>query len=213
MAPEKPIIMEREDGAMMASLVKMLERSGSELEAYQHKINEDRQKMEEYLDELKLEMARALSELRKISLSANTINPSTAARIKERYEQLKSMMGDAAEKSVEEWHSILLGVRKQLTGVLSDLSKDQTYTHQAAALQDRIHKLRMKLDMYKIRFRLGAMDLRDAVQQRREQFNKRISKLKKITQQRGKDVETQYTHFRKEMAEAYKHLSKAFAIK
>ena len=205
--------MEKEGATMMATVVKMLERSGSELEAYQHKMNEDRQKMEEYLDELKLEMGRALSELRKISSNENVLNPTTAEKLRVRYEILKKALGDTAEKSSEEWHAILLGVRKQLTGILSDLSKESTYTHQAAALQDRVHKLRMKLDMFKIRFRLGAMDLRDAVQQRRQQFDKRISKLKKLTQQKGKDVEAQYSHFRKEMAEAYKHLSKAFATK
>lgn len=199
---------------MMAAVVKMLERSGSELEAYQQKMHEDRQKMEEYLDELKMEMGRALSELRKFSAAQdNSVNPTTTEKLKQRYAILKKELGDSTAKSAEEWHGILLAVRKQLTGILNDLSKESNYTHQAAVLQDRVHKLRMKLDMFKIRFRLGAMDLSDAVQERREQLDRRISKLKNLTKQKASSVEDQYSHFRKEMTEAYKHLSKAFLTK
>jgi hypothetical protein len=201
--------MKQEDIKLRDSVVRMLERSGTELELYRRRMNEESLQMEENLNELKLEIGRALAELRKLSGERAGLSPSTSKKLQERYLDLRSQMNSLSEKTTDKWLDTLELVQKQLKGIIRDLSKEKTFSRQTASLTDRIHRIRTKLDMFRIKLKLGSMEARSVWDEGKHNLNQRVSRLKLLSREARRNAGDRVDKFRKEINEAYRHLQKA----
>lgn len=77
------------------------------------------------------------------------------------------------------------------------------------ALQHRLQRLRIKAEMLCLRARLGKMDLHDAWEERRQEFRRRLDRLRSNFSHAREEALGDLEHFRKEVAAAYQHLEKA----
>ena len=107
----------------------------------------------------------------------------------------------------------LTGIRRILSGIIRDLGAERTFTGKLIQLADRIHRLKIKADILRLKIRLGAMDIRDVVLETRKTFKEKMATLRTYASRKEEMLGRRMHHFRKEVSEAYEHLNKALASK
>lgn len=199
--------------AIAAEVVRLLEESRSELEKYRHTIVNDQRQLTEHLENLRKELVESLEEMRKTFSDTRTLTAETSSRllgnVRDLQDRLKQLPGSEPE-ILKNW---LNDIRKYLTRMIRDLGGTSVFSERILRLLDSAHRMKIKLDIVRLKLKLGAMNIRDAVADTRKAFRDRIAKLRTYASRKERMIGDNLHHFRKEVSEAYDHLSKALSSK
>lgn len=194
-------------------VAELLKKSKDELERYFHLINSDQQTMDQHLVELKSDLIQALSDIKKIIAEKDLFKPETAARLKQKISELEQRINKIPGDEKSAIVKYLSDLRIILSGILSDLFNEPDYHSGLTRIGDRTHRLKLKLDILRLKLELGKMDLKQAYEEGKETINEKIESFKKYTNDKEKLAAHRFKSFRTELTEAYDHLNKAFTKK
>jgi hypothetical protein len=194
-------------------VAELLKKSKDELERYFHLISSDQQTMDQHLLDLKADLIQALVEIKKIIAEKDLIKPETAAKLKVKISELEMRINKIPGNEKAAIADYLSDLRLILSGILSDLFNDADYHLGLTRIGDRTHRLKIKLDILRLKLELGKMDLKQAFQEGKETINDKIESFKKYTGNQEKRATHRIKNIRTELTEAYEHLNKAFTKK
>lgn len=104
--------------------------------------------------------------------------------------------------------------RKNISKVLNDIEtrikKNKTTDMYYAELQMEIEKFRIKLDILKLQYELRKLGVREEFEEKKKDFSKTLSDIKKQLLKKEEKAESTWEHFRDEISGAYSHFRKAF---
>lgn len=104
--------------------------------------------------------------------------------------------------------------KKRITKAISNLEKalkeNKFAAEVQAKLQHEIEKFKIKLEILRLRFELGKLDIKDEFEEKKAAFLKQLQKTKDKISDNGKGFSERSEHFQTEMKVAYRHLKKAF---
>lgn len=194
-------------------VAELLKKSKDELERYFHLISSDQQTMDQHLLDLKADLNQALVEIKKIIAEKDLIKPETAAKLKIKISELEMRINKIPGNEKAAIADYLSDLRLILSGILSDLFNDADYHLGLTRIGDRTHRLKIKLDILRLKLELGKMDLKQAYQEGKDTINDKIESFKKYTVTQEKRATNRIKNIRTELTEAYEHLNKAFTKK
>lgn len=199
--------------AVAAEVIKLLEQSKNELEHYRKALAQDQRQLTEHLEALRSELKDSLSDMRVAFSDVRSLTAETSQRLMAKVDELQEKLAHLPGTDPDLLKNWLSGIRKILTAIIYDLGGNGTFTGKLVRLTDRIHRLKIKVDILRLKLRLGAMDIRDVVLETRRSFREKMATLRTYASRREELLGRRIHHFRKEVSEAYDHLSKALASK
>jgi|GEM_PF-1052212 len=206
--------MKSENGKSVASeVVKLLEASRTELEHYRRALADNQTALAAHLENLRKELSDALTEMRVVFADTKVLNIETSGRLMARVKSLQEILmhiPGSEPALIKNW---LLAIKRTLSGMIRDLGGESVFSGALARLVDRAHRLKIKVDILRLRLKLGAMDIRDAVVDTKNSFREKMVDLKTYASQKEGIIGRRLSHFRKEVSEAYDHLSKALSAR
>jgi len=206
--------MKQGNGKMIAAeVVKLLEESRKELEHYRKTLSNDQRQMADHLEALRQELQSSLADMRKAFSDTRTLTAETSKRLLEKVQSLQERLEHLPSNEPELLKKWLTGIKRTLNGIIHDLGGEHIFSERLAHLADQLHRLRIKADILKLKIRLGAMDIRDVVVDTRKSFRDRMTVVRTYAAQKEEMIGKRLKHFRKEVSEAYDHLSKALVSK
>ena len=204
---------ERNGKAVAAEVVRLLEQSRSELENYRKTLMQDQRHLADHLEELRTELVESIAEMRKAFSDVRMLTAETSGRLMAKVEELQDKLSHLPGTDPDLLRNWLTGIRKILSAIIRDLGGESSFTGKLARLADRVHRLRIKADILRLKIRLGAMDIRDVVLDTRRSFREKMATLRTYASRKEEMMGKRMNHFRREVSEAYEHLSKALASK
>lgn len=199
--------------AIAAEVVRLLEESKNELEKYRHTLVTDQRQLTEHLENLRKELIESLEDMRKAFSDTRTLTAETSGRLLDHVRDLQDRLRQLPGSDPEILKNWLSGIRKSLTRMIRDLGGTSVFSRRILRLLDKAHRMKIKLDIVRLRLKLGAMDIRDAVADTRKAFRDRVAKIRTYASRKEQMIGNNLHHFRKEVSEAYDHLSKALSSK
>ncbi|MEY3405889.1 MAG: hypothetical protein RL161_1319 [Bacteroidota bacterium] len=199
--------------AVAAEVVKLLEQSRNELENYRKALAQDQRRLADHLEELRSELIDSLTDMRTAFSDARSLTSETSQRLMVKVDELQEKLAHVPGTDPDLLKNWLSGIRKILTAIIRDLGGEGMFTGKLVRLTDRIHRLKIKADILRLKLRLGAMDIRDVVLDTRRSFREKMATLRTYASRKEELLGKRIQHFRKEVSEAYDHLSKALASK
>jgi hypothetical protein len=206
--------MKSGNGKLNASeVVKLLEASRTELEHYRKALADNQTELTQHLENLRKELSDSLTEMRTLFSDTKVLTIETSGRLIARVQNLQDILmhlPGSEPALIKNW---LLGIKRTLSGMIRDLGGESVFSGALARLVDRVHRLRIKVDILRLRVRLGAMDIRDAVADTKSSFRDKMTKIRTYASQKEEMIGRRLSHFRKEVSEAYDHLSQALSAR
>ena len=199
--------------AIAAEVVRLLEESRHELERYRHELVHDQRTMTDHLENLRQELIDSLVDMRKAFSDTRSLTAETSRRLLENVQDLQDQLKHLPGTEPEVLKNWLNGIRKNLTRMIRELGGTTSFSGKILQLLDRVHRIKIKLDILRLKLKLGAMDIRDAVADTRRSFRDKMAKVRTYAARKEEIIGRRLYHFRKEVSEAYDHLSKALASK
>jgi len=200
-------------GTITDEVVRMLEQSRMELENYRRELGKDKAEIGRHIRELRMELMSSIGEMRKVFGESKDLTIETAQQLKVRVDDLETQVRKLAEPEAERLRSRLIAIRKTLKEILSDMTGHGPFPMTMAVLGDKLHRLRIKADILRLRMQLGKMNLRDAVFESRKSLRDRVRRIRSYASHTEESLEKRLRSFRKEIREAYDHMNKAFTVK
>lgn len=194
-------------------VVKLLERSREDLEHYRRELGKDKAEIGKHIRELRMELMSSITEMRKVFSESKDLTIETARRLGERVNELEKQIRTLTEPEAERLRSRLIAIRRSLREILTDMAGAGPFPMAMVVLGDKLHRLRIKADILRLRMQLGKMNLRDAVFESRKTLRDRVRRIKSYAQHSEENLEKRLRSFRKEIHEAYEHMNKAFTLK
>ncbi|MFZ9980450.1 MAG: hypothetical protein ACO3FI_00315 [Cyclobacteriaceae bacterium] len=202
------------NGKLIASeVVKLLEASRAELEHYRKALADNQTELAEHLKDLRKELSDSLNEMRVVFSDTKTITIETSKRLMARVQNLQDILTHLPGSEPALIKNWLLKIKRTLSGMIRDLGGESVFSGALARLIDRVHRLKIKADILRLKVRLGAMDIRDAVSDTRRAFRDKMIRIKTYASHKEEMIGRRLSHFRKEVSEAYDHLSKALSAR
>lgn len=199
--------------AIAAEVVRLLEESRSELEKYRHTLVNDQRQLTEHLENLRKELIESLEEMRKAFSDTRSLTAETSARLLENVHDLQDLLKQLPGTEPAILKNWLNEIRKNLSLMIRNLGGASIFSERILRLLDKAHRMKIKLDIIRLKLKLGAMEIREAVADTRKSFRDRIARIRTYASQKEKMIGSSLNHFRKEVTEAYDHLNKALASK
>jgi predicted nucleic acid-binding Zn-ribbon protein len=206
--------MKSGNGKLNASeVVKLLEASRTELEHYRKALADNQTALAEHLENLRKELSDSLTEMRAVFADTKVLTIETSGRLMARVQSLQEILTHIPGSEPALIKNWLLAIKRTLSGMIRDLGGESVFSGALARLVDRVHRLKIKVDILRLRLKLGAMDIRDAVVDTKNSFREKMAKITTYATQKEEMIGRRLSHFRKEVSEAYDHLSKALSAR
>ena len=200
-------------GKITDDVVKLLEQSRADLEHYRRELGKDKAEIGRHIRELRMELMSSITEMRNVFTDSKDLTVETAERLKHRVNELEKQIRTLSEPEAERLRSRLIAIRRSIREILTDLSGSGPFPMAMVVLGDKLHRLRIKADILRLRMQLGRMDLRDAVFESRKSLRERVRRIRSFALDSEERLEKRLRSFRKEISEAYEQMNKAFTLK
>lgn len=194
-------------------VVRLLERSREDLEHYRRELGKDKAEVGRHIRELRMELMSSITEMRKVFSESKDLTIETARRLMDRVDELEKQIKTLTEPEAERLRSRLIAIRKALRDILIEMAGTGPFPMAMVVMGDKLHRLRIKADILRLRMQLGKMNLRDAVFESRKTLRDRVRRIRSYAQDSEESLEKRLRAFRKEVHDAYEHMNKAFTIK
>lgn len=178
--------------------LRLAEKTAEDLARFQKQAAES-PALENLLRDFSSEWKKAGQALAKVPVASEAL---------QRFRSWNAEAGEAGVKKTSPEKS-LGGARRAAAVALAALAAVPLAAAGSVALQDRIHRLRIKAEILSLRARLGRMRVRHEWDSQRDDFSKRIDRIRKRIASTGAGLSADWDRFRREMTAAYRHLGKA----
>ncbi|MEK7483557.1 MAG: hypothetical protein AABZ60_04400 [Planctomycetota bacterium] len=131
-------------------------------------------------------------------------------QLKAEFEWLQVWLALGKAETQEAFEEQQKSISKALNDIETRIKKNKTTDLYYAELQMEIEKFRIKLDILKLQFELRKLGVREEFEEKKKDFSKILSDIKKQLLKKEEDAESTWEHFRDEISDAYSHLKKAF---
>lgn len=124
--------------------------------------------------------------------------------------QVQLALGKAETKEAYNEHS------KRISSLIAEVERELENTSKDSELyielKESLFKFKVKLEILRVHFELGKMDLKDELKEQRKLILRRVDDLLASYAEQKRSLEGGWDQFHKEMTEVYDHLKKAFSF-
>ena len=133
------------------------------------------------------------------------------AEIQIRLEALQVQLALGKAETLDAFNEQKIRITRALNNLEKSLKENKFTTEVQTKLQHEIEKFRIKLDILRLHFELGKLDIKDEFEEKKTDFLKQLQKIKDKISESSKFPIKKSEHFQTEIKAAYRHLKKAFA--
>jgi hypothetical protein len=192
----------------------MLESTQADIEQFRKEIGQEQVSVQCRYEQLKQELQAAIGQMKELISEnkdlARDIKDALRTRLATLEEQARVRAVLLTEVQFEEQ---LARIRKGVDDLVNYLGTLSFHDFSLASILDKAYRFRIKLAILRLRFQLGALEMKGAVLDARHDVKQRIRTLREKAERTEAQTEKRWNVFRQEMAEAYEHLQKAFTSK
>lgn len=153
-----------------------------------------------YVHEAKLRLA-----------DAEDLTTEKTPKLKALFETVQVQLALGKAESKEAFELQVKKISMALNEVEALIKKNKSTDLYYAELQMEIEKFRIKLDILKLQYELKKIGVREEFEERKQDFSKALTDIKKQLLKKEAKAEDTWEHFKDEITNAYSHLKKVFA--
>jgi hypothetical protein len=158
-----------------------------------------KKKLNKYIHEAKIKLD-----------SVKELTKEKSTQLKAELELLQVWLTLGKAETKEAFEEQRKNISKMLNDIEARIKKNKTTDLYYAELQMEIEKFRIKLDILKLQYELRKLGVREEFEEKKKDFSKTLSDIKKQLLKKEEKAESTWEHFRDEISDAYSHLRKAF---
>lgn len=196
-----------EKNIVQESIVELLEKAKQELAEFRDELDLEKTELSVKFHDLRAEIKATLFDIRKLLEHDKQIGTDQARAILKKVNALDEQLADSGKQITEDIKDHLLNLRKPLSEVVHACAKQGLNSEPWALIHDRFQRLRIKLEILRLKLKLGKMEIKDRVREEYKDLNEKIARLRSYVHSKKKG----WGKFKMEITEAYTHLQKAFS--
>lgn len=189
-------------------LISGLQKAATELQDYQVQLALGKAEAHDKYEELKKKFSKTMNNIKG---RLGTAERRVAQAVINDVEGLRVQLALGKAESKEAFQEQKKKVFRAFNKLDKRLQVLPLVTKTDEQLRHEMEMFRIKMELLDLHYALGAMDVQDKYEEKKEQIEKAIAKAKaKYAQRRAEAAKRRHVRH-EEVAEAYKHLKKAFA--
>jgi len=183
-----------------------LKEAAVELEEFQVQVALGKAEAHDKYEDLKKAFSARLGKIRQDLKHEENHSEELLKKLDELHFQLLTGKAETLKVFNEQKEKIF----KEINAIENELKMKMAGTELYLKLSDELKKFRIKMEILKLRFELGKMDVADDFEAMKAEFSKKTEELKELFAKGEHIAEKNWELFRDKVAEAYAHLKKTF---
>lgn len=192
------------------SAARVLKKTKEELMRFKQDVNAEHVGVHQKYDELLAEVGAASKELKDLLALNAYVTRENANAIGARLEALEQQIVRANQNTAVDLKEHLLAVKSEITGIIEELRKEKDYDQFLHLIEDKFHRMQIKLEILKLKAELGKMEMKEWLSEAKASANKKINSIRNFPLQAEESAKKNWMVFRREIEDAYAELRHTF---
>jgi transposase len=192
------------------NMIVLLEKTKAEVAKFRAELSGEKEQVEQKYEGVREELKIVIGQMNDLLEHNVEVTREQAQALREKVSDLELQLGASAMEIAKDFKAHIKVVSNSLRNVAMQINPDGAFSRKWARVHDRLLRSRIKLEILRLKLKLGRMDLKDLGTARKQEIQAKINQVKNYWRGQETAIEGGWKKFREELEDTYSRIQHAF---